>query len=83
MSFLRPIQWYHYYADPIWPDGTFKIMSAYWHKTEKSGGKMVFLKRPIGRTRDNLQPKSSTGNTSCYLEVSLPWSENKSTLEDS
>ncbi len=24
MSFLRPIQWYHSQADPIWPDGTFK-----------------------------------------------------------
>jgi len=24
MSFLRPIQWYHSHADPIWPDGTFK-----------------------------------------------------------
>jgi hypothetical protein len=23
MSFSRPIQWYHSYADPIWPDGTF------------------------------------------------------------
>ncbi len=25
MSFLRPIQWYHSHADPIWPDGTFKL----------------------------------------------------------
>jgi hypothetical protein len=24
MSFLRPIQWYHSKADPIWPEGTFK-----------------------------------------------------------
>jgi hypothetical protein len=24
MSFLRPIQWYHSHADPIWPDGTLK-----------------------------------------------------------
>ncbi len=24
MSFLRPIQWYHSQADPIWPDGTLK-----------------------------------------------------------
>ncbi len=23
MSFLRPIQWYHSRADPIWPDGSF------------------------------------------------------------
>ncbi len=26
MSFLMPIQWYHYQADPIWPDGTFKFV---------------------------------------------------------
>ena len=26
MCFLRPIQWYHSHADPIWPDGTFKLM---------------------------------------------------------
>ncbi len=25
MSFLRPFQWYHSQADPIWPDGTFKV----------------------------------------------------------
>jgi hypothetical protein len=25
MSFLRAFQWYHYHADPIWPDGTFKF----------------------------------------------------------
>jgi hypothetical protein len=24
MSFSRPIQWYHSYTDPIWPDSTFK-----------------------------------------------------------
>ncbi len=24
MTFLRPIQWGHSHADPIWPDGTFK-----------------------------------------------------------
>ncbi len=24
MSFSRPIQWYHSYVDPIWPDSTFK-----------------------------------------------------------
>ncbi len=24
MSFLRPNQWYHSQADPIWPYGTFK-----------------------------------------------------------
>jgi hypothetical protein len=24
MSFLKPIQWYHSPADPIWPNGTFK-----------------------------------------------------------
>ncbi len=24
MFFSRPIQWYHSYADPIRPDGTFK-----------------------------------------------------------
>jgi hypothetical protein len=24
MSFLRPIQWYHSQADPIWTDGTLK-----------------------------------------------------------
>ncbi len=23
MTFLRPIQWYHSHADPVWPDGTF------------------------------------------------------------
>jgi hypothetical protein len=23
---LRPIQWYHCHADPIWPDGTFKCI---------------------------------------------------------
>jgi hypothetical protein len=23
MSFSRAFQWYHSYADPIWPDGTF------------------------------------------------------------
>ncbi len=23
--FSRPIQWYHSLADPIWPDGTFKM----------------------------------------------------------
>ncbi len=23
MPFLRPIQWKHSHADPIWPDGTF------------------------------------------------------------
>ncbi len=27
MSFSRPIQWYHFYADPIRPDGTFKKTS--------------------------------------------------------
>ncbi len=27
MSFLRPIQWYHSHADPIWPNGTFKASS--------------------------------------------------------
>jgi hypothetical protein len=26
MSFLRPMQWFHSHADPIWPDGTFKSM---------------------------------------------------------
>ncbi len=26
MSFSRPIQWYHSYADPICPDGTFKYI---------------------------------------------------------
>ncbi len=26
MYFLRPIQWYHSYADPIWEDGTFKFI---------------------------------------------------------
>ncbi len=28
MSFSRPIQWYHSYADPIWPDstGTFNTL---------------------------------------------------------
>ncbi len=25
MSFSRPIQWYHYHADPIWSDGIFKV----------------------------------------------------------
>ena len=25
MSFSRPFQWYHSHADPIWPDGTFKM----------------------------------------------------------
>jgi hypothetical protein len=25
MSFLRPIQWYHSQADPIWPDGTLNV----------------------------------------------------------
>ncbi len=24
--FSRPIQWYHYHADPIWPDGTFNLL---------------------------------------------------------
>jgi hypothetical protein len=24
MTFLRPIQWYHSQADPIWPVGTLK-----------------------------------------------------------
>ncbi len=24
MSFSRPIQWYHFHEDPIWPDGIFK-----------------------------------------------------------
>jgi hypothetical protein len=24
MSFLRPVQWNHSHADPIWPDGNFK-----------------------------------------------------------
>jgi hypothetical protein len=27
MSFSRPIQLYHSLADPIWPDGTFKIFT--------------------------------------------------------
>jgi hypothetical protein len=26
MSFTRPIQWYHSHADPICPDGTFKVL---------------------------------------------------------
>ncbi len=26
MSFYRAFQWYHSHADPIWPDGTFKII---------------------------------------------------------
>ncbi len=25
MSFKRAFQWYHSHADPIWPDGTFKM----------------------------------------------------------
>ncbi len=25
MPFWRPIQWYHFHVDPIWPDGTFNI----------------------------------------------------------
>ncbi len=25
MTFLRPIQWYHSHADPIWPDGILKF----------------------------------------------------------
>jgi hypothetical protein len=29
MSFLRAFQWYHSHADPIWPDGTFKIQSGW------------------------------------------------------
>jgi hypothetical protein len=24
MSFSRPIQWHHFHAEPIWPDGIFK-----------------------------------------------------------
>jgi hypothetical protein len=27
MCFLRPIQWYHSQAAPIWPDGTFNAQS--------------------------------------------------------
>jgi hypothetical protein len=27
MSFLRPIQWYHSKADPIWWDATFNLRS--------------------------------------------------------
>ncbi len=30
MCFLRPIQWYHSHADPIWPDGTLKITVYFW-----------------------------------------------------
>ncbi len=26
MSFSRPIQWYHFHEDPIWPDGTRHIL---------------------------------------------------------
>ncbi len=26
MTFLRPIQWYHSQANPIWPDGAFDII---------------------------------------------------------
>jgi hypothetical protein len=26
MFFSKPIQWYHSHADPIWPDGTFKVI---------------------------------------------------------
>jgi hypothetical protein len=29
MYFSRPIQWYHYHADPIWPDGTFQNVQKY------------------------------------------------------
>jgi hypothetical protein len=28
MSFSRPIQWYRSHADPICPDGTFKLLLA-------------------------------------------------------
>ncbi len=28
MSFSRPVQRYHSYADPIWPDGTYKNKTA-------------------------------------------------------
>jgi hypothetical protein len=27
MSFSRPFQWYHFHADPIWPDGTLKSLN--------------------------------------------------------
>ncbi len=28
MSFSRPIQWHHSHADPLWPDGAFKLFKA-------------------------------------------------------
>ncbi len=32
MCFLRPIQWYHSHADPIWPDSTFNTNDKLWNK---------------------------------------------------
>jgi hypothetical protein len=31
MFFSMPIQWYHSLVDPIWPDGTFKLVYALAH----------------------------------------------------
>ncbi len=39
MSFSIPIQWYHFHADPIWPDGTVKSsndVSVHYNKEEIS-----------------------------------------------
>ncbi len=28
MFFSKPMQWYHSHADPIWPDGTFNMVTS-------------------------------------------------------
>ncbi len=33
MSFSRAFQWYHSHLDPIWPDGTFKLLLHSLHYT--------------------------------------------------
>ncbi len=38
MYFLRPIQWYHSHADPIWLDGTFKGLYHWMKRGAEQGG---------------------------------------------
>jgi hypothetical protein len=63
MSFLRPIQWYHYQADPIWPDGTFKTTG---NKKNFKLGKTfyLFFKSPPIMAQSKMPVRHVTGTGS-------------------
>ncbi len=71
MSFLRPIQGYHSQADPIWPDGTFKIFAFIYAalvKRPRCCEQASVFSRPVCEVLLNQQYFNGIGN---YLRAEI------------